>query len=568
MTLALAPLALAPVLAGADLARLYPAQTVVYAEAPGVGELLGEGLEHPFVASVLESPLGQALLAESAVTPEAGLAFVDAWLGRPLLPSLRALTARGLALGAIGGHEPPRWLIAARSDDAELTRQVIDEVCGRLAFLAGAGGTGPLEGPGGFSIWNVGDEISIASSGELLLLGGDEATLRAAIGRAQGDEDTLAQRGGFERARGRRRDGALAWAWLDLEAIERADPSKLVDLRNAATDPGVHFLLGSLVASFGATADLCFALDVEDDRITLAIDGAEADASRRALVASGSPAIALPPPTAGELGRAVVYRDLDALFELRTEIFPVDVQPGFAEATSNLALFFGGQDVSDEILPRLSPWFGVVAREATFAADAVPDVPLPAAALLARVEDPDTVGPQLVAAFQSVIGVTNVDGAQQMRPPLVMALTLEGDVPITAARFTKPAPGEGVDVHHNLAPACAVVGETFIIGTHESLVRELVRQLSSEGAEATAASGESLTLSGPAIAEVLRTNEEVLVMQTVLDEGKTMEKARADVAGLVALADLFERLDVSAERDADGTLSLRLCASLAAGGGR
>jgi len=112
----------------------------------------------------------------------------------------------------------------------------------------------------------------------------------------------------------------------------------------------------------------------------------------------------------------------------------------------------------------------------------------------------------------------------------------EGGVPISLARFLDPFEGDGIDMRYNLRPACAVFGDTLILGTHEELVRALVREnIAPGGASRESASNERterLELEGAAIAQLIRANFETMVMNKVLEDGVTREKAEEEIAGL------------------------------------
>jgi hypothetical protein len=243
--------------------------------------------------------------------------------------------------------------------------------------------------------------------------------------------------------------------------------------------------------------------------------------------------------------------------------------PCCAQPLSQLALFFGGRDLAEEVLPRVSPWIALVAREIEFDTGAVPVIPLPALAALFRLDD-EALGAELTAAFQSLVAIASVDRAQKTQAPLLLGLAQEDGVAITRASFLPPREGEGVDLRYNLEPACALVGDVFVLGTHERLVAELVRELrqspreerSTGTAPASVPLREHLVLAAPTLGRLVASNREALVLNAVLDEGKTREKAEGDIDGLLALLGLFERatLDLAQERDTiDVALALELC---------
>ena len=150
------------------------------------------------------------------------------------------------------------------------------------------------------------------------------------------------------------------------------------------------------------------------------------------------------------MASALLYRDFAGLLQNRVELFPAEALPSMAELMTNFALFFGGRDLGDEVLPGLSPWVRIVARPVEFDPGREPELPLPAAVAVARLQDATVDGERFVTAFQTLIGIINVEQAQQAQPMLQLRLGREGAVDVTSARFHTPGPEEGVDMRYNL----------------------------------------------------------------------------------------------------------------------
>lgn len=539
-----------------DLADLMPASTLVYAEGPGLSALFDEGLRHPFLATLLESELGKLALANAERTPEEAIAIADQYLGRPVLPALASLTSRGVAFGVGVKRGKPVFTLIARGNDPELGRDTMTAMLAKVAEQHGVPPDSlaePHETVRGVDVWFLGDAFTLALAGDLFMASNDEGRVRDVIDlRAAGDSPAGSLGAGerFRSVRASRTGGELAWAWLDVATLEGLDPSSVAKLRKLATNPGAQFLLGPVVTALGASRETTVALRLEARRLALRVSAVGPEEGGRAAVTIplATLAPALPADPGGEGARAMLYRDLAGLFEHRADLFPAGALPGFANAISGLAFLFSGQDVSEAILPSISPWIGLVVRDAEFAEGAVPDVPLPAAALIARISDPEHVGQQLVGAFNNAIGLINIDGAQKMRPTMILDIELVGDVNVNSAHFIQPHEGEGVDMRFNLAPACALVEDSFVLGSHVSLVRQLVRQLERGEVQPASGAGEHLSLSGPILAETLRANTEALVMNAVLKEGKSMEQARGEIAGMTQLAELLRQVRVSTDR--------------------
>ena len=549
------------------VASLLPEATVLYVEAPGARELFVDGLRHPLVATLLRSPVGELVRERTKVPPAMALGMLNLWAGRPVLPTLASMTEGGFAAGVVPrvGDEPEVLCIAARGD-ATVWREAVELAMTKIAEARGL----PLDKVvpphrriRGMDVWLLGDSGALALEDGVFLASNDEETLRSMIDLGAAPEPGgLGARASFRAARPGTGADPFAWAWADLDGMQAAG-MELEELREVAGAPGAHLALGSMVAVLASAREAVLELDVGADRIHVSLTGrgVEDGVGRELLAPLDGSAPPLPAGTPAEAARGVVYRDLAGLFRHRVELFPPEAQPRFAEAASNLALFFEGADVAEDVLPGIDPWIGFVAREVEFDRRAVPEVPLPAAAAVLRLREPDVLGPRLVTAFQSFLAILNVQAAQEQQPGLTLSLEMHGGRTITLGRFRTPAEDEGVDVRYNLVPACTVAGDAFVIGTHVALVRDVAAQLDA-GELGEPPAGETLSISGPRLAEVVRANREALAMNAVLNEGKTEEEADADVAGILAVAEVVETLSVATSRPSADDLRVELSLAL------
>lgn len=547
--LALSRVAPGPLRGDEDTARL--SAPVAWVEAPGLSELLAQGPAHALVARLLATPLGEA--AGGAAALEALFAPLAPALGDAPRAALAAACAQGARLCVLGGDEP-RAALLLRSGDAQRTAA---DLARALAFAGErAGFPRAFERPHdrvlGAEVWRVGDALVAARRDDLVVLAQGMEAARAALEGPDGAQldVRLPAAGPRELLRG----------WIDLERA-RAVPrfrdglGRLAELR---AKPPVQLLLGSDVADLGGARSLAFSLAADGERLALALRAEGAVGSEAARARRDSPAPPVPAAHRDDVARAVVHRDLAGVLGRRAELFPPEVLPELSQPLAQLAVLFGGRDPAEAVLPGVSPWVSLVARDVPFAPRAVPEIPLPALAGVFRLEDAERLGPELVAAFQTLVAIGNVDRAQQGRDAMLLSVEREGDVSVTRAAFLAPRPGDGVDVRYNLEPACAVVGDALVLGTHAALVRDLVRELQA-GAPVPAGGRERLEASGPALARVARQNRAALVAKAVLEEGKTRAEAEADQDGLRALLLLVERARLEVERAGDDVeLSLAL----------
>jgi len=559
-----------------DSAHWMPAGTSLYLALPGLPRWLAGGLDDPEVAALLAHPLAQLALAESPLTPAAALALVDGIAGRPVLPTLARLAERGIGVGLLSGPRPgaqPRPFVVLIGGDAELLEEVVEEAfdvfAARFNFdrrLLDA----PHTEVAGASVYRLGDKLSLARSGTILVLGGSVTDVVLALDAAGGRAASLAADERFAAARATAAPAPFAWLYVDVAALTATDPDARTNLAAVAADPAAHFLLGPT---------LTYLSRAEAFGVGLHIDGADVRVALEAHGVQAGPGAATfprtPPPmrTVGQHDalEAVVHRDMATLTALRAELFPPDVQPAFAKALADLTPLLGGLDLYDDVLPQTSPWLRIVARSVEFEAGAAPLIALPAACIVARVTD-ETVGQGLVSAFQTTIGIINLEASQQRRAALRLDLALVDGVTVTRARFPQPRSVDAtgapvpVDLRYNLAPACALVGEHFVLGTHHALVTEVAREFAAVTPAAAPGAGATKTdiivLRGAALAALVRANRETLTLNAVLEEGKPRARAEAELDAFAALLASCERIELSAEAPMASRLSVELVTRL------
>ncbi len=566
-----------------DPARLIPASAMVYVEAPHLGEFLGRRGDEPFACALGASPLGA--LIEEGLDAEArkNLANLAEILGGSTADGLAHLAARGAGFGVTFRRGKPAFVACVRASDEAWLTAAIDRALELVVRESGidASALEPNDENEGARTWYLGP-LALAQRGDLLVLASSPGWLRDALDRDAGEEpESLAGSAPFVAARGARATDALVWAWMDVAALrslnpkgsaeaqgsaeEKAPPADgdeapLADLIAMGQDPGAHYLLGTPLARIAGASTWTLSARVEGSAFDIALraDGLTVPAN---LEPTGAPrALPAPADPGAECFDLVVHRDLSAIYQQRAELFRPEEVPQIARGFADLSLLFGGVDVAEELLPKLGPWLRVVGRPARFDANRTPEIELPAAALLVDLDDPETTAPQILAAFQTTVGVLNADRAQKRQQPLLLSVAREGDVEISVARPLAPRAGEGIDIVHNLVPACAHVGRTLILGTHESLVRELVQDLTAKRAPSDMRGdvrGERLLLRGPAVATYLVKNLDALVANNMLEKGHTAEEAQARTDALVTLTRTVERLELTTTTPIEHALELR-----------
>ncbi len=525
----LLPWAPVPVHVPDDLSQAAPESTIAWFQTTDHVGLLEAGLEHPLLAKVLSHPLVKGDMERKGQDPAAALAAIEAVLGESPLDLAAALTAEGFGAGMLPPNgRIPRFFFVARGADLDEMEDALDTIIGAATSFGGARELSSSDraklGQTVIDAWTIGADGAIAAltSDSLVYLATSLSDLQL-ITRGAGRALHLLE---SRRAMG---PDSGSFAWLDFAALE--ERGQLADLRKAAMKPGMHFVLGPVLTYACTARSLGLSLHMEDTGIEVRsraighVTGSGAasfpDASR--------PHPPLPAPSATEVARAVVHRDVATLLAERTELFPPRTQPAIAEALAKFALLVGGTDAVDELFGSFEPRMLFLAENVPFTQGAVPDVALPAACWVVHLKDPAVNGPRVVGAFQSLIALTNVQRAQNGEPGMVLGLESIEGCTMTLARLAPPAEGDGVDLAYNLAPGCALIGDAVVIGTHHELVKRVAERLArGEFVPDDVHLVDAVTLRAEALAALLHENRDLLVLQAVLNEGKTQERAEME----------------------------------------
>ena len=359
----------------------------------------------------------------------------------------------------------------------------------------------------------------------------------------------------------------LAWAFVRTERLRQLDPKKF-GKGGGDRKPQEMILFGGWLDAVRKAPWLSASADWSESRmaatLTLPVPAEGRPAVLKGFVppkGSGAPALATPPGTVASLS---LWRDLATVWEARAELLPPEDVQKLAKLDTFAGQFFGGRDFGTGVLGALgSDWRLVVALQDYAKMSPVPDVKLPAFALVADVKpDDDDFAERLKVAYQSFIGLANLGAAQTKAPPLELGSeTFEG-VTISTSHFmpARKAPegqegagakAEPVHYRHNYSPSAAQVGRYFVIGSSVGLTRDLVKALKSPGKPSN--STLVAEADGATLATLVELNRDRLVMQNMLDKGHDKGQAEAEVGLLAALLRYLGRGRLSVLDAADAT---------------
>lgn len=543
---------------GVEPARWVAADAVVYVEAPRPARLADRLLEDRFQEALGALPPYARFLKSRPLAKVSEVADALAEkLGTTREQALRDLLGGGLsfAIERDPGQRPRAYVAVTPTDAAFLDRlnTALIELARRHAEAQGSPDpVRPLEHRG-VTAYGVHTGAYAIVRGRLLIADSPE-TLKRVLDRVLDGlkpGEALADDASWKSSRDRLGADTMAWSFVRLDRLRAEDPGRFGF--RGENKPGPTLLFGSWIEAARKADWATAALRWSDERLgaelRLALPpGAYSDAFQGFLPprGQGAPAALRPPGTIASLS---LWRDLARIWEARADLFPPEVVQKLAKLDGVAGQFFGGRDFGTGVLGALAnDWRLVVAAQDFQAMDPVPDLKLPAFALVVGLKPgDDDFAVRLRVAFQSFVGLANIGAAQTKAPPLELGTeTVEG-VSIATARFLLPKvprdPKEPVHVRHNLSPAAAHVGEHFVLSSSTALARALVHTLKERNEPAEPARGATLAAQadGVALARLVEINRTRLVMQNMLEKGHDKPRAEDDVNTLIGLLRYLDR---------------------------
>jgi len=544
--------------------QLLPESTIFYAEIADPAGLTETLLEHPLVEKLLELDSYQQVFNSPGYEQfQQVLKSVEAQLGTTWDEALADLAGRGIYVAFDPASQGGAVLARARDADslvrlrdlllnlaaAEAARQEQEDPVRRAEYR-------------GVSVFQIDDNIKFATFDDWLMVV-TESKLGAAIldryvDSKSATHKSLATTASFQEALGSRGDEQTAWAYVGLEPIRQL--GGLVQLTQAARENMlVELLAGGVIAAIQEADYVTASLELNDETLELSMmlpcDDSSLSELRSYFFGPGGKGAA---PAIGEVEGTIlsfsVYRDVSQMWLRAPDLFSDEVNDGLAEVESSLSLFFAGKDLGEDILGALEPELQLIVTRQQFDPERpVPQIKLPAFALVANMRKPEEMTGELRRVFHSMIGFINVVGAMEGQPQM----DFEFDKPqLIAAHFLPDAnqlPSQ-VKIHYNFSPTVVFRNETVIISSTQSLGEELL------GASKKLAKGDdenmALRLNFPAAQKALADNREQLIVQNILSDGTTQEEAAGQIDLILKLLGEVKSLELDLARK-DGQIRFR-----------
>ena len=542
-----------------DAARSIAADAVVCVEIQRPDRLIDRVADPRFQDYLKLLPQYQKLLKDPKFGElRAVVNLIAAQLDTTWDQGLRELTGGGIvaALEADPGQEPRVYLLVTPRNKELLDRanQVLLKLARQDAKDKGKPEPVKTSDHRGVIVHALGGETGVAYglvAGKLAISNSEKNLVRlidrmvaapALIGETAnlGKKATfasLAERTEWKALKEKQDADALACGFADLDRLRKLDPKKYGP--SDKPDNGVIVLFGSWFQAIQKAPWLTASLRWSTTELGAAIDlrvpkDGRAPAYKGYVPGTGKGAAPLIQPP-GTIASLSLWRDMEAFWESRADLFPPETVQGFAQLDTLAGQFFGGREFGADVLGQFEPhWRLVVAQQDHAALKPQPDVKYPAFAIVAELDSADSdFGERFKIAFQAIIGISNVDGNQKKAAALELGSEEIEGIKLATARYMVPRHAESAsetpNPRYNFTPATAQVGRYLIFSSSVGLARDLIKELKAKSAGADASDTAVLEADGPELARLLAVNRTRLAMQLMLGRGENKETAERQV---------------------------------------
>ncbi len=537
-------------------AEFFPATTSVYLCVGQATQLIEKIEQHPLVAAIGELPQFKKLITSPQfVMATLATALVEAQTNESILNSLKSSLALGLAIGI--DPETEGLAIILRSNDEAKLKRLVGTILKVVASGAEQEGRPVPFKKGTYR------ELVTAEFGDTVIaryqnwfIVSNKRALAKKIGDnlIDGSKNSLATQTWFK-AVVQAQSTADVWVAVDLASVR--EKGLAPDLfRGRTNNPGAELVLGGLLDAFKHAPWLSGQLNFDrqlDLALELPFNPQWADSARQFFYGANLQGTAPQPLLPQRLvANLVSYRDVADWWLSKEDLFEENVIAQLAQADSQLSTIFSGMDFGEDVLGALQPGIQIVVTEKAFADKYVPDIRLPAFALVGKLKESDQIRRKMKIAFQSLIGFANITLGMEGQPQLDLETENIGDAKISAAQYVYDDKTEAGLLLFNFSPTMAFQGPYMILSSDRELAIELaklvgelrpgdvVKPTTADRPSEPAAVNTHLDFDSLVLSRILKYNRDGMVSQNMLEKGHGRKEAEAEVDLIFGIVDLIQ----------------------------
>ncbi len=463
------------------------------------------------------------------------VAYYEKKMGVPWPEMLDRVAGGGAVVAVKIGTDPaPVLLVVQGSDEAFLKRfvQLSFEILEQELARQEAKDRVVKSSYHDMETLRLGKDLHAAVVGSALLLSNKEEALHKAMDLHQsGGKSSLAQVPFVAEARKLLPANPLAWLWFNLEVAHKAPQAKEI-LARPRNDAILTVLFGGLLDVVGRAPFVCAGFSRDKDgflttiRMPRGVEGLPAELTTHVPPLDHPPALPLLEPK-GVLFSEYFYLDPAKFWEKRKDLFNDKQVKTFEDFDKKSAVALLGNRFSRLVTKIGARHRFVAVNQPKSAYGVTADQPIPAFALVVEMRDP-SLGKSLEALTR---GAALIAGTQ-----IKMKLTEEKQAGVTIVGYRFPEDVQaGLNDRnflYNFSPCLAVVGNQFVASSTLELCHEIVDLLQQEAKEIAKPGLSSSTnsrLYAAGGAEALRSLQDQLITQTILNQALAPDAAKKQV---------------------------------------
>jgi hypothetical protein len=395
---------------------------------------------------------------------------------------------------------------------------------------------------------HLGKDLHAARLGAALLVSNKEEAIKLALDQhAAGGKKSLAASAAVKDSARLLPPHPLARLWLNLERVKQNPQAKEI-FTSPRNDVNLTVLFGGQIDVGTRSPYLCAGVYREKDgflatlRLPAGREGASADFALHVPPADGPGLLPLLEPK-GVAYSTSIFMDVSKIWDDRTKLFNDKQAKAIEESGKNPAVRLAGLS-PEKILRQAGARhrFVVVDQPRSAYKDAPPSQPVPAFAFVTEMREPDDFSKSMEASLRAAA----LFGGAQYK--LKMTEEKHGDYKIVGWRFPVDVKleSDAGNLRFNFSPCFVRVRNQFVFCSTLELAHTLVDLLDRETKESLPKGRLAATQSrfyGSGGAALLRTVQDILVTQVVLDQAVTPEAAREQVEALVGIVQKLGALD-------------------------
>lgn len=536
-------------------ARWIPRDSVASLEISRPQAILNLLLDSKISETVVSHPLYKHATSQPGFQQFRGvISYLEGQLGVDWKTGLKKLTGGG-ATAAITSKGVVIVMIDAEDADflTRLHEMVVGFAKGDAERQGNAGRVKSVDYRGA-KCWELGDNQAHTVLGRRFISASKPEGLKAVLDTKAGTEaQSLLSLPAYQAAKKAAGEDAAARAYVNLGIIKQIPGVHAALDKN--TNPLGALLFAGMIDAVRQSNWLALSLNVDKETLSVAatMDGrAGGKADLSAFARSEKPGEGAMPNLSvpRRIAAMSFYRDLHGFYAAKDKLFP-ERTSGLIFFENMMAIFFSGRDLTEEVFSQFRPEIRFVVAEQKYDPEfGIPQVQFPSFAVIFKVFHPKEAAELMEEAFQKAVGLVSFTSGQKGVPGYIVDRPTHSDVRYTVAYSGKVRGEEKgpVGIRYNFRPTLALLGDSVILSSADSLARDLIDAIKKEMTakpKPLADTNSLVEVDAVQISSILGANRKTLVRNNMMEKGASQQEAENNIGVLVNAVKLLGNASLS-----------------------